>query len=121
MSNARNKFLAYAKIYSSRLAYQYAIKKNNGFDVSNLLDQLILVDSYIQAIEDYEEVCKCTFYYQGILTTDCGCKVYMSPNNSLLLESETKKVYLNPDDVNCLSEKNICEIVNRLKAIFRNC
>lgn len=114
------KFLAYAKACSCSLACKYVNDKNYGKDVDDLLNKILLVDSYIESIENYIYSCCSDFYSKGIKYFQ-GSKIVMSKNNSLYLKSEGEKISIESSDLNCLTEDQICELVSRIKAICVNC
>jgi hypothetical protein len=113
-------FLAHAKICSCNLACKYVGKVNYGECGESLLDKIKLLNSYIKSIESYIYSCCKNNYYKGIKTFD-GKKIVMSKNNSLYLESEGKKIEISSNEINCLTEDQICELVSRIKRICSNC
>lgn len=90
------KFIAYAKICSSKLAYQYVMDVNYGKDASMTLLKLKTLKLYI-----------------NILESNAGLKRRMYRDNC----GEKTFIYIQT----CLSKKEICNIVNKIKSNCLNC
>lgn len=97
MCKSKNKvkrFIAGAKICSSKIAHRYVTGLNHGKDVAADLDRLLLLRSFIKALESYAGMPRRTWR---------GC------------ECETICVKT------CLSKKEICIIANKIKTICKTC
>lgn len=115
-----HKFLVYAKSCACDLACKYVDKTNHGQDASDLLNRLRLLSSYIKTIQDYlYPSCK-DYYYQGFKFLN-GKKVFTSKNNSLYLISKDQKIEISSQELNCLTEEQICELANKIRSICANC
>lgn len=90
------KFIAYAKICSSKLAYKYVMEVNYGKDASKTLLKLKLLKLHINILESYAGL------KRRIYRDDCGGKTF---------------IYVQT----CLSKKEICNIVNKIKSNCLNC
>lgn len=95
-SNKYLEFLAYAKIESSKLAYEYVIAVNHGKCGEKKLIKLRLLRSLIKTLESYAGI-KRRIY----LSNDCSPALFCV---------ET-----------CLDSKEICNIVNKIKSLIKNC
>jgi len=114
------KFLAYAKICSCRLACKYVSKVNYGECGEDLMNEIRLLNSYIEEIEGYIYACCKDFYRKGVKYFH-GAKIIMSKNNSLYLTSEDEKIKIESSSLNCLTEEEICELASRIRRICINC
>jgi hypothetical protein len=90
------KFIAYAKICSSNLAYKYVVNTNNGKDTSATLLKLRLLRSYIATLESFAGISKRSFLDRN------GDKVFICIKT-------------------CLCKQEICNIVNKIKSNCLNC
>ena len=122
MSKPKNifKFLAFAKLCSCDLACKYVTAVNYGECGKDTMNKMRLLDSYIESIESYIYSCCKDFYCKGVKNFH-GSKIIMSKNNSLYLTSEDQKIKFKSNDLNCLTEKDICELASRIKRICTNC
>lgn len=89
-------FVAYAKICSSKLAYNYVLLTNNGKDTSSDLMKLRLLRSYIKTVESCAGIKR-----TALLTGDCNCESFCMKT--------------------CLSSTEICKLVNKIKSICKTC
>ena len=89
--------IAYAKICSSKVAYNYVIATNNGKETDDMLCKLRLIRSYIKSVESYAGL-KRKIYYSN---DNCGVTLICVKN--------------------CFNSKEICNIVNKLKTICKSC
>lgn len=113
-------FLAYAKSCACDMACKYVKMSNNGYDTSDLLNQLRLLNSYIKSIESYIYPSCNDVYCDGLKILD-NKKVIPSKNNSLYLNSKEGKENIKSEDLNCLTEEQVCELAERIKGICANC
>lgn len=88
------RFIAYAKICSSKIAYKYVNYSNNGKDTEDIMLKLRLIRSYIRSVESYIGMPKKS-YRNGCCETICVRT--------------------------CLNSEEICNIVNRIKSICKTC
>lgn len=93
-NNKLYKFIAWAKICSSKKARKYVIDVNIGRDTEEQLNQLLLLRSFIKALESFAGIQRKTYR---------GCEV------------ETICVKT------CLNQKEICIIANKIKTICKTC
>jgi hypothetical protein len=114
------KFIAYAKICSCRLSCDYVHKTNNGYDTEDLMNKIRLLKSYILSIESYIYPSCNDVYCDGLKILD-NKKVIPSKNNSLYLNSKEGKENIKSEDLNCLTEEQVCELAERIKGICANC
>lgn len=114
------KFLAYAKICYSNMSLDYVNAVNYGECGKDLMNKILLLKSYIKEIEKYVFASCKDFVLNGEKNIGCE-KIIMSKNNSLYLQSKGGKVKFNSNDLNCLTEDEICELGGRIKKICINC
>ena len=122
MSNNSNiyVFTSWAKIQSSKMAYRYVKGVNVGKNMDELMDKILLLRSYIKPFENYRFSCCSEFLYKGKKHLNSG-DVILSPKNSLLLESQDRKIKVDPDSLNCVSIKELCLLAQNIRAIIDNC
>lgn len=88
------RFIASAKICSSKIAHRYVTDLNHGKETEADLNRLLLLRSFIKTLESCAGIARRTWR---------GC------------ECETICVKT------CLSKKEICIIANKIKTICKNC
>jgi len=114
------KFIAYAKTCSCDMACDYVHKTNHGYSTEGLMDKIRLLRSYIRSIENYIYPSCNDVYCDGFKVLD-GKKVIPSKNNSLYLISKEGKEKIKSEDLNCLTEDQVCELADRIRSICVNC
>lgn len=118
-SNIYN-FLAFAKSCSAQIACDYVNAVNYGKDGELLLGKLKLMRSWIRSIETFIYPCCSDVYFEGVKNFQ-GKKITMSKNNSVYLASEDQEVAISSEELNCLTEDDICELASRIKKLCSNC
>lgn len=113
-------FTAWAKICSSRMAKKYVKGVNVGKDMSELMDRILLLGSYIQSLENYRFYSCKDFVYHGRKHLMSG-HVILSNKNSIFLESKDKKIRLDSDSLNCVTMKELCLLAEQIRSICINC
>lgn len=116
-----SKVVVNAKCCSSKLAAEYVSSANYGFNEDeDLLTMLEALDSYISCLEKYRVVDDGDFIEGGMMFLG-GKTIVLSKNNSLYLQSEERRIAVSSQDVNCLSEEDICLIISKIQSICAEC
>lgn len=118
--SAQQTFIAYAKICSSSFACEYVKRTNYGEDMSDLMLKIRLLNSYISDLEAFYVVDTVNDFVLDDIKYLAGKEVHISKNNSLYLNSAVQ-VQIKSDDVNCLTEEQVCELTRRIKSLCGNC
>ena len=113
--------LCRAKILSAALAKDYLRKATYGHpSAGKCLTRLSVITSLIQEIQNYQVVDENDFYDWGILNLG-GKKITLSDNNSLPLEAGNDKYLIQNNQINCLTEKDYCKILNTIELFADGC
>lgn len=113
-------FLAYAKTCACDMACKHVEMANHGYDTDGMLNKIRLLTSYIKTIENYIYPCCSDFYFDGKKHLG-GKKVYASKNNSLYLSSKDTKIKISSEELNCLTEEQVCDLAHKIREICTNC
>lgn len=108
-----------AKSCVAKFAESYVKAVTFGIDTNDLFYELLLLVSYIEALERYDEHPTQKIKVENVLTYN---DVLLVDNNLLLsLGSTCKTVCLNPDDVNCLSKREVCFMLEQISLKCEAC
>ncbi len=114
-------FITWAKCCSSDIAHCYVMEATYGDPESEqTLDKLKLLDCLIGIVERFNIATDDDFIEGGVLFLG-GKQIVLSKNNSLSLESADTKISISSDDINCISEDQVCSIINKIKGLCPNC
>lgn len=85
-----------------------------------ILSKVDLLRCYVKTLKEYRIVTDQDFIENGVMTLGCE-QIVLSPNNSLSLQSQDKKISVNPEDINCISEEDLDKICNKIRALCSDC
>ena len=112
-----------AKCCSSRLAGDYVSSANYGYKESERaekLEKMLRLKAMINCLEKYYVPTKEDFIENGVLNYR-GAKIILSKNNSLSLQSDGKKLAVSSEDVNCISEEELCSLIRKIESFCSEC
>ena len=114
-------FITFARCCSAVLADQYTLSATYGYpEKEKQLDALLLLRCQIRLLENYYVPNEKDFIEDGVKHLR-GDEIILSSDNSLSLASQGQKIPLTADQLNCLSEDQLCIIVNNIKALCPDC
>jgi len=115
-----NKQLLKAKLCSSNFAVKYVNAVRYGYvdKAAKYFNTLIFLRGAIRIFNDYEVSGP---YAENSILNRFGKKALLSEHNSLYLESQSKKILIPEDELNCFSEEELCKLAEKISSICSTC
>ena len=116
-----SKFIFWAESCLANIACKYVVHAKYGTEKKETTsDKLLLLRCYIDTVKRYIAITDKDFIENGVMTLGCE-QIVLSANNSLSLQSKDKKISVNPEDINCISEENLEKVCNKIRALCSDC
>ena len=114
-------FLVKARGCSSKLACDYVVDVTYGYmGAEAKLDKLNYLRCLIRSVENYELPNGNDFVLDGVIHLRDE-QIVASQKNSLYLVSQGKKIPVTPEDINCLSTEELCNVIDMIRVICPSC
>ena len=109
------------KLCSSEIAVKYVNAVRYGYTdkEEKYFNAMLMLRSAIRIFQDFE-VAECVYAENGVLNR-FGKKALLSKNNSLSLESKSQKVLLSEEQLNCVTETDLCALADKVTSICSTC
>lgn len=108
-----------AKCCSVNMAAKWVNEANHGNEDQELFFNYLALNSYIRALCRYDNSPKVkALTYDSLVY---GQEVLSDGNNLLILNSAIADECVDPDSVNCLTEDQICKIIEKIKFLCSTC
>jgi len=108
-----------AKCCVVEVADAYVRAVTFGNDTDGMRDELFLLNGYIHALERYD-TSECILVKKTVLLTDNN--ILLADDNKILsLGALWVEKEVNPDDINCLTKDDVCNILEQISYSCESC